>query len=970
MEISASQSLLLENPKSGYLIQRGSVGLYLSEMKDGKPVGQKHFLVSCISGDLIWGGVYEIDERKYVLSAEPEEPISVANLSETQLLRSTGQKYHSAVVSWCEKISGRLGGLLPKAYVERTQEGVQVEFTAGQRFRPKEAGLYRMVIHSGELSPDPENANIMCKDDPNLVFYEHNQLSFLAVTDAVISLTSVRLIESADIKGIFALQRLLVSRFLSSIMQQEEIEKVRFQKRQKQEVQNKQSAISNLQLNRQISDGPSIHDHQLLNALQRLGEQANIEFDLTGGINESLSVDDQLDKICRDSGVRLRHVKLIGEWWNDDVGNILCFERSTEAPYLFLNFPSLGGLRRSYRVYDPKTRETLPLDPDGDLDISEEAYVFIRPLPVETDKAADMLTLARVTYKPFTRDFSMMYLLSLLATVMGLSMPLANMIMVDNVIPEGNRRLLVDFAVGLGCMSTAIFFFSLSQGLMSLRVQTAMTAQMQSMVIDRLLKLPTKFFRRYSSGDLLNRAMMISEISAGFSGTLVSAFMSLLSVLAMLGLCFYYSTNLALLALLAALVTSAFSLTFSFIIRGIALKSERKSGDLFGFMVQMVKGVSKLQIAGSETHAFERWSRQYGEILKLNFDIAKLSQYSSMINMFIQTISTVALYYFAGEMLKASTAMAEVGVAAVAMLTVGTFFAVQGAFNRVVSGIVGFFSTFIEIHQQFAKRELARPILEAEVETGAGKQTPPDLEGLIELSNVSFRYKDDGPLILNNINLRIQPGQFVAFVGRSGCGKSTLFKMLLGFEAPESGNILYDKTDGAKLDMVAVRRQIGVVLQESSVTAGSLFHNIAGASKISMDQAMEAAEDAAFAEDIREMPMGLHTMLPEGGGTLSGGQKQRLMIARSLASNPSIVMFDEATSALDNRTQKIVSDSLKLRKITRLVIAHRLSTIIDADKIIVLEAGKIIEEGDYQELMQLDGVFASMAKRQMASEGG
>lgn len=224
------------------------------------------------------------------------------------------------------------------------------------------------------------------------------------------------------------------------------------------------------------------------------------------------------------------------------------------------------------------------------------------------------------------------------------------------------------------------------------------------------------------------------------------------------------------------------------------------------------------------------------------------------------------------------------------------------------------------------------------------------------------------PPILDKVNIKILPGQFVAFVGKSGCGKSTLFKLLLGFEVPESGQILYDKNDTGKLDMVGIRRQIGVVLQESSVSAGTIYHNIIGATKLTLEEAWEAAEDAGLADEIREMPMQLHTVVPEGGGTLSGGQKQRLMIARALAANPSIIFFDEATSALDNRTQKIVSDSLQRRKITRLVIAHRLSTVKDADKIVVLGEGKVLEEGTYEELVKQDGLFASMARRQSVTE--
>jgi ABC-type bacteriocin/lantibiotic exporter with double-glycine peptidase domain len=260
--------------------------------------------------------------------------------------------------------------------------------------------------------------------------------------------------------------------------------------------------------------------------------------------------------------------------------------------------------------------------------------------------------------------------------------------------------------------------------------------------------------------------------------------------------------------------------------------------------------------------------------------------------------------------------------------------------------------------------ERAKPILTQALESQGSGDAKVQLQGSIEVSHVSFRYEPDGPLILDDVNLRIEHNEFVAVVGPSGSGKSTLLRVLLGFETPTEGGVFYDGQAMSSLDVRAVRQQIGVVLQNSRVMAGDIYSNIVGNSGRSIEDAWRAARQAALDKDVEAMPMGMHTVLSPGGGTLSGGQRQRLLIARALASRPTILFFDEATSALDNVTQAVVSESLERLRVTRVVIAHRLSTIQQADKIVVLDRGRVVEIGRFDELMQKRGVFYALAKRQ------
>ena len=288
------------------------------------------------------------------------------------------------------------------------------------------------------------------------------------------------------------------------------------------------------------------------------------------------------------------------------------------------------------------------------------------------------------------------------------------------------------------------------------------------------------------------------------------------------------------------------------------------------------------------------------------------------------------------------------------------------AFVQVLSSAIMLGSTAGYAVEIVPLYERAKPILDAAPEVDIGKAAPSDLSGDVEMSHVSFRYRPDGPLILDDVSLRIRPGEFVAFVGPSGAGKSTIIRLLLGFESPTAGSVHYDHEDLAALDRQAVRRQIGVVLQDGKTLSGDIFTNIIGSSLLTLDDAWEAAYLAGMADEIQRMPMEMHTVISDGGSTLSGGQRQRLMIARAVVAKPRILLFDEATSALDNETQARVSRSLENLKATRIVVAHRLSTVVNADRIYVLSAGRIVQQGRHEDLMKEGGLFAELMRRQMA----
>ncbi|RYD33638.1 MAG: ATP-binding cassette domain-containing protein, partial [Verrucomicrobiaceae bacterium] len=373
-------------------------------------------------------------------------------------------------------------------------------------------------------------------------------------------------------------------------------------------------------------------------------------------------------------------------------------------------------------------------------------------------------------------------------------------------------------------------------------------------------------------------------------------------------------------------------------------------------------GVSKIRVAGAEDHALKVWARNFGNQKRIAWTIGRIENFVTVFNSGYPVLCTLVIF---ATLVQVQTAAAAEGGGE--PITTGSFIAFNSAFGAFLGAMLGLSRASMSMLAVVPIWERLKPILLTPPELSEDRMFPGELTGQIDLYHVNFRYDPEGPLILQNVSLSIRPGEFVAFVGPSGSGKSTLLRVLLGFEIPESGKVFYDGQDLQTLDLREVRQRLGVVLQTSRLAPTTIFQNIIGPNtSLTIDDAWAAAEGSGLADDVRGMPMGMQTVISEGGGTFSGGQKQRLMIARAIVNRPRILFFDEATSALDNQTQKTVSDSLDAMHATRIVIAHRLSTIANADRIVVLVKGRVMEDGTYDELIKLNGHFAELARRQVA----
>ena len=650
-------------------------------------------------------------------------------------------------------------------------------------------------------------------------------------------------------------------------------------------------------------------------------------------------IDAFIDNDLRVTGIMARPVRLTRGWQREAAGAMLGFMEDG-SPVALL--PRTRGGYRTAGLAAGKGAGSHGLPA-----LKEEAYCFYRPLPLRKLGVHDLVVFM---LKCLDRsDFAAVIAATAAATLLGMIVPSLNRIIFGPVIALGKGAIIVPvfcLLVGIGISQVLL---GCARSLCMMRLNTRIDIPLEAAIMMRVLSLPASFFSQYQTGDLSARIQSVSVVaktlqSVLLAGTLTSAF-SLVYVLQIANI----APVLLLPALSVVVATTVLSILVIVVQQRVSKRSLELSTQMGAWQYSLISGIQKIKLAGAEKRAFATWADSYAQIAQITYNGPALLRLSSVIQSAITLVGTLAIY--------ASAIAGGVGVAGYMAFT-SAFGMVSGAF----SGITASAAQLAEIKPTL---EMALPILEAVPESAGDKQRVDRISGGFELDHVTFAYGDGERPILRDLSLKVRPGDYVAIVGKTGCGKSTLMRLLLGFETPQRGAVCYDGADLARLDVQGVRRHIGVVLQNGKLMSGSIFDNISiSAPSLTMDEAWKAAELAGVADDIRDMPMGMQTVISEGAGGVSGGQRQRLMIARAVAGNPKILMFDEATSALDNATQRKVAQALDGLKCTRLVIAHRLSTIKNCDRIVLLDDGHIAEDGTYDELMALDGLFAQLVARQ------
>ena len=689
----------------------------------------------------------------------------------------------------------------------------------------------------------------------------------------------------------------------------------------------------------------------MLSAITLVTENSGVEIQTPKSLLRQTESDVQIRDIARASGLRVRNVLLQDRWWHKDSGPMLGFLEDQRHPVALLR--SHSG---AYYIVDPHAGSKVRVDEESVQGLSVDARMFAESLPTDVSR---LWQIPRWAAGEVWADISFVILLALLITLLGMLVPQATAALVDVAIPEANLRMLLEIGLGLCAAVFGIAVLSVAQGIATVRFSIWVNAKAQSAIFCHVLLLTAPFFRRFTDGDLLDRLMAISEVSQEFNSTSIRSLLVGLTASLNLGLLFYYDPQLATVVLGLGLVVLLFT-----VLGFVSIHKYQKvlldlQGSFKGFVFEVTSAVGKIRLAGAGDRILGLWLKRYARQVSLKLRVQQIEDSVDTLNYSVPLAGLILVYAVGGQSLIGSTAQTS-------GLSLGIFLAFTTAMTTFLLGLTSLSTTALELLDMLAKFERIKPIIAAEKEVRIDAIDPGPLEGRVTLQDVSFGYDPKGPAILQNLSIDIRPGEFLALVGPSGCGKSTIFRLLVGFERPDAGRVLFDGQDLNQLDLGAVRSQLGCVLQSAEVSAGSIVENIAGSSRVGIDEIWRAAEDAGLAEDIEQMPMGIHTMISEGGGNISGGQKQRLLIARALVKNPRILLLDEATSALDNNTQATVTASLKRRNVTRIAIAHRLSTIQDADRIIVLKSGEVSETGTFEALMEKSGLFASMMSKQQA----
>lgn len=710
----------------------------------------------------------------------------------------------------------------------------------------------------------------------------------------------------------------------------------------------KQSAMliyNTLKMDDEARDGYAASGYPLYDATAIICAKERIELAPYDKIRQAAGRKFTLSDISRVSHFTTREVILAGDWYKKDSGVLLAFTREGNRPV-----PCIPKGPRHYDYYDPETGERKRLDDEFAESLDSKGYVFYRPFPDKPIGKGDLFRFGMS--KVYKADIVRLIALALVGTLVGLLIPVLTQQVYDLFIPAGETETLISVGFVILCCALGNISFTVVKNLASFRSMSSMKYAAQNAALDRLFNLPESFFRDYEAAELAQRVMGVSVIYEVLASSLIqTALAALFSILYLIRM---VSTSWKMSGIAVIVLLAVVQILVWLGIRQTRYEREKMLADIDAksSIFQLITAIEKIRISASEQRAIQRYLGFFTRSQMIN---AKKERTTNLVNVVAAVAPGIFSLIFYRMMILGGVS-----------LSVGEFSGFAACFGAVSAAAFALVQSFLRINMLKPIYEYTRPILETLPETLEDTELPGDLTGELEVSHVTFSYSAEEEPVLSDLSLHIRAGEYVAIVGPSGCGKSTLLKLLLGFEKPKKGKIFYDNKDIDYLDKRELRKKFGVVLQDGGMISGSIYDNIrVGSPDVDMKRVEEVIEEVGLKDDIAGMPMGLHTVVSEGAGTISGGQRQRILIARALAGKPSILFFDEATSALDNVTQNMVVDTLEKINATKLVIAHRLSTVRRCDRIIVMEGGRIIEEGDFDTLMEKKGFFHDLAVRQL-----
>ena len=956
---AGNQPVKLDDPDSVWFIDRGAVNLFLIESRDGVERAAPQHLLRREAGSLLPGvapdGRGDDEDATLSVIAKGVPGTLLKRLPASSLSGVHPAELAKQTDTWVTAVTGTLSRFAnglprPTLLIEPGRTQVSGPRTLSARrdvvwvSEPSRgAGLFMGIVDPAELVETGGSHEAL------MPLTRTSWLSLFA--EATLSVSSTEtLAQRGELlpalasfhRAAFALER--HNRRLATV-DDANLERARTASRRTAANAARQRLLNIY--DRPVDPAAGVGDTALADALQIVGRHEGIAFkvpDRSGFSDVPVGLVDVLDA----SGVRARRVRLRPEsdWWRRDSGAMLAFRARDGRPLALL--PGVFG---RYRAIDPVTKRRVRLNADHVAALSEEAWTFYRPLPSRQVEPRDLL---RIALHGSGADLTRLMIAGLPGGLIRLLPALALGFVANQVAAGGSAGALYAVAAAVAAFGLLGALLHLFQGTAMMRLEGRGASRVEAAFWDRLMRLPPSVLHRHPAGDLATSGMTFQNLRDGLQGAVADSLLSLVFLLPVFGVIFFYDAALGAIAL-------AFSAASLLVAAVLGLRQLGPYGRMLaagrrvaGRLFQIVAGIGKLRVENAEGSAYAIWARDYREQKRAELELNALEGHS-------RAFGAALPFLTAGVLLFA------VMTAGDRVVPVGDFLVVYTVFLTFQSAVARAGESFGALAAMLPGFDQMRPLLAGVPETESEGDSVEFLGGEIVFDRVSFRYDPDGPLILDDVTIRARPGEFVAIAGESGAGKSTLFRLALGIDRPTAGAVHYDGRDLRHLNLKQLRRHIGAVPQSVRLHPLDLWDNLVGHHDgVTSDDVWAAVRTAEVEGEIKAMPMGLMTMVGTSGAVLSGGESQRVTIARSVIGNPRIMLFDEATNWLDNENQANVMRNLAGLTCTRVVIAHRLSTLQQADRIYVLRAGKVVQCGSFQELMETGGVFRELVRRQVA----
>ncbi len=952
-KIGANSPLFLNDTGLCYFIKKGSLNLYYTSVNDEGVPGRRNFLTTVLCSNML----FSCFKEQIMLMAVPESDTEIITVEMDSFYRGNSKLSKEEIAICYDKWIS----LLLKTIKYPSLPAVGKILVSG----------FEQTLPEKQIIYSPEKVSwIQIKriDHETNVFGCVPLLSlgpqyFFPLTGNVWSAADKELVYNVKItlelieKGEFSRQLNFFNNYFFNVIEQRFTMKIAEEKEALKHISEiDKNCISHIaeRIKNLVGGKKSVYTGKnrksgnvLLKACRIVGDCQGIAFDDTEIPASCSTLDQAVAAIAESSNIRYRKILFSDGWWKSDSGPILAFFRERMMPVALI--PSASGSR--YRVINASDGKEVKLNSGSASLISQFGYTFYRPLPHRELKAVDLIKYcSRGIFKPL----SLVMMIGCMGSFMGLLTPILTEKIINHAIPKCDIFQLKQIAVILTATAIAGVLFSMTRSLIMLRYTSKIDSSLEAALLDRLFTLPIPFYRKYLAGDLAQRCAAVRSLRTIFSSSVISSILGAIFSVFYLGLCFYYSSLMAVCGLFAAVIFAVFYLVSGVVVTRFFMRPMLDiSGKMQGRILQFISAIVHLRMTSSESRALANWIDDYSDYAKLQKKSRLMQSGLGIVSYLYPALTTAVFFYL-------------VGTSIVKDVNIGVFMAFTAAYSSFQASLLSLTSPFLGFVSLIPILKRAKPILDEVPEVNDSIGGCPEVNGSIDLINIKFKYAPELSPVIDNVSMKIKPGQYVAIVGPSGSGKSTLMSIMLGFDIPENGSVYYSDSDLTKINKKDLRKQVGVVLQNSRLINASIYENIVGGTNLSVEAAWEAAQMAGVAQEISEMPMGMHTVVGVGTGGLSGGQTQRILIARAIVRSPKILFFDEATSALDNKTQAVVTKSLENLKVTRIAVAHRLSTIINADVIYVLDKGKVIQSGSFNELMKDEkGLFYELASRQM-----